>query len=55
MPTLGASLAAVACGWLLEDWPRPLLGTGLTAATSLVLSGVVFFVIRNWLISLRDG
>ena len=42
-------------GWIVDDTLQPLLGTGFTLLVSFVASTVAFFVVRNWLKSLRDG
>ena len=53
MPTLGATMAAMLAGWLIDAALDPLLGTGVTLTLSLVASTVVFFAAKKWLKDLR--
>lgn len=53
MPTVGASVAAMLAGWVIDDMLRPYLGLGLTLMLSLVVSTAVFFFARKWLRELR--
>ena len=53
MVSLGAGLAALLAGWIIDDALQPYLGTGPTLVLSFVGSTVVFFVARKWLRELR--
>lgn len=53
MPTLGASMAALLAGWMIDDLLQPFLGLGATLLLSLVGSTIVFFMARKWLLDLR--
>lgn len=53
MPTLGASMAALLAGWMIDDLLQPFLGLGATLLLSFVGSTVVFFIARKWLLDLR--
>ena len=53
MVSLGAGLAALVAGWIIDDGLQPLLGAGPTLFLSFVGSTVVFFVARNWLREMR--
>jgi hypothetical protein len=55
MPSLGASVAALLAGWMIDDVCQPFLGLGPTLMLSLVGSSLVFFFARKWLRDLRDG
>jgi hypothetical protein len=55
MVYLGAALAAIGAGWLVDDLFQPYLGTGMTLMLSFVVSTVVFFMVRRWLNELRHG
>jgi hypothetical protein len=51
--SLGAGLAAMAAGWIIDDLVQPYLGTGPTLILSFAGSTVAFFVARKWLLDLR--
>jgi hypothetical protein len=53
MPTLGASMAAMLAGWLIDGMFEPYLGMGFTLMLSFVASTIVFFKARTWLRELR--
>ena len=53
MPSIGAGLAALLAGWIVDGLLQPYLGTGVTLLLSLAFSTVVFFVARRWLLELR--
>ena len=55
MPTLVAGIVASLAGWLVEDLLSPLLGMGPTVIVSLVFTSALFFVMRKWLVGLREG
>ena len=44
MVSLGAGLAAMLAGWIIDDALQPYLGTGPTLILSFVGSTVAFFV-----------
>jgi hypothetical protein len=51
--SLGAGLAAMLAGWIIDDALQPYLGTGPTLILSFVGSTVAFFFARRWLLELR--
>ena len=53
MPSLGAGLAAMLAGWMIDAALQPYLGVGLTLMLSFAGSTVVFFVAQKWLKDLR--
>jgi hypothetical protein len=53
MPSLGAGVAAMLAGWMIDAVLQPYLGVGLTLTLSLAGSTVVFFVVQKWLKDLR--
>ena len=53
MPTLVAAAVASLAGWVLDDLLQPYLGMGLTLASTLVASTLIFFYVRRWLVDLR--
>jgi hypothetical protein len=53
MPSIGAGLAALLAGWMVEGLLQPSLGTGATLVLSFVCSTIVFFGARKWLLELR--
>lgn len=53
MPTIGALVLASVAGILIRDWLGPLLGFSLTTLLSLVVSGLVYYFTRRWLLELR--
>jgi hypothetical protein len=44
-----ASLA----GWILDELFQPYLGVGATLFLSFVVSTLIFFYVRRWLLELR--
>jgi hypothetical protein len=40
-------------GWIIDDALQPYLGLGPTLLLSFVVSTVVFFVTRRWLLEMR--
>jgi hypothetical protein len=50
---IGAGLAALLAGWMVESLLQPALGTGVTLLVSFAASTAVFFIARKWLIGLR--
>jgi len=55
MPSLGAGVAAMLVGWIVDEVLQPFLGMGFTLMVSFVVSTVAFFFVRKWLKELRDG
>ena len=55
MVSLGASLAAMLAGWIIDDVFQPFLGTGPTLVLSFVGSTIAFFFARSWLKELRGS
>jgi hypothetical protein len=55
MPTLVAGIVASLAGWLVEDSLSPFLGFGPTVIFSLVFTSALFFILRKWLVGLREG
>ena len=55
MVSLGASLAAMLAGWIIDDVFQPFLGTGPALVLSLAGSTVAFFLARSWLKELRGS
>jgi hypothetical protein len=53
MPSLGAAVAAMLAGWVIDDIVQPVLGLGPTLFLSFVASTIVFFMARKWLLDLR--
>jgi hypothetical protein len=53
MPSLGAGLAAMLAGWMIDAALKPYLGMGLTLVLSFAGSTVVFFVAQKWFKDLR--
>ena len=52
---IGAALAALLLGWIIDALFEPYLGAGVTWILSFVLSTVAFFMVRRWLNELRNG
>ena len=52
---IGAGLAAMLLGWLIDAMFQPYLGTGASLILSFVISTVAFFMVRRWLNELRHG
>ncbi len=55
MPAIGASLAAIVAGWVIDGVFEPYLGVGMTLLLSFAGSTLVFFVALRRLKNLRDG
>ena len=53
MPSLAAAGVASLAGWILDELFEPYLGMGVTLVLSFVVSTLVFFYVRRWLIELR--
>jgi hypothetical protein len=53
MPSLGAALAAMLAGWIIDAALEPFLGTGPTLVLSFAASTVAFFAAKKWLNDLR--
>jgi uncharacterized membrane protein YdjX (TVP38/TMEM64 family) len=53
MPSIGAGLAAMLAGWLIDAVFEPFLGMGATLMLSFVGSTLVFYFARRWLKDLR--
>jgi hypothetical protein len=53
MPSLGAGLAAMLAGWMIDAALEPYFGMGLTLVLSVAGSTVVFFVAQRWFKDLR--
>ena len=54
MPAIGAGLAAMLAGWMIDGALQAYLGSGLTLVLSFVASTVIFFLTHRWLKELRD-
>jgi hypothetical protein len=52
---IGAGLAAILVGSVIDALLQPYLGTGATLILSFVISTVTFFMARRWLNELRNG
>jgi hypothetical protein len=52
---IGAGLAAILVGWVVDALFQSYLGTGATLLLSFVISTVAFFLARRWLNALRNG
>lgn len=55
MTYIGAALAAILVGSVVDALFQPYLGTGATLLLSFVISTVAFFMARRWLNELRNG
>jgi len=55
MPSIGAGVAAMLAGWLVEGLLQPYLGLYATLVVSFACSTWVFFLTRRWLNELRGG
>ena len=55
MTYIGAGLAAILVGSVIDALLQPYLGTGATLILSFVISTVTFFMARRWLNELRNG
>lgn len=53
VPSLAAGIVASLAGWMVDDLVEPYLGMGFAFILSFVLSTVVFYAARKWLIELR--
>jgi hypothetical protein len=53
MPSLGAALAAMLAGWMIDAALEPFLGVSATLVLSFAASTVVFFAAKKWLSDLR--
>ncbi len=53
MPSLVAAAVASLAGWVLDDLIQPYLGMGVTLVLTLVVSTLIFFYVRRWLVDLR--
>ncbi len=53
MPSLVAAAVASLAGWVLDDLFQPYLGMGMTLVMTLVVSTLIFFYVRRWLVDLR--
>jgi uncharacterized membrane protein YdjX (TVP38/TMEM64 family) len=53
--SLGASLAAMLAGLIIDEVFQPFLGTGPTLVLSFAGSTVAFFFARRWLKELRGS
>jgi len=53
VPSLAAAGVASLVGWILDDLFEPYLGMGVTLLLSFVVSTVIFFYVRRWLVDLR--
>ena len=40
-------------GWVLDELFQPYLGMGVTLVLSFVVSTLIFFYVRRWLVALR--
>ena len=53
MPSLAAAGVASLAGWIFDELFAPYLGMGVTLVLSFVVSTLVFFYVRRWLVELR--
>lgn len=53
MPSLAAAGLASLAGWILDEVFQPYLGMSATLMLSFVVSTLVFFYVRRWLVELR--
>jgi uncharacterized membrane protein YjjP (DUF1212 family) len=53
VPSLAAAVVASLAGWMVDDLVQPFLGMGFAFFLSFVVSTVVFYAARKWLIDLR--
>lgn len=53
MTSLGAAMAAMLAGWMIDELLQPFLGVGPTLMLSFVGSTVFFFAAQKWLKDLR--
>jgi hypothetical protein len=53
VPSLAAAGVASLAGWILDSLFEPYLGMGVTLVLSFVVSTLVFFYVRRWLVELR--
>jgi hypothetical protein len=53
VPSLAAAGVASLTGWILDELFQPYLGMGVTLALSFVVSTLIFFYVRRWLVELR--
>jgi uncharacterized membrane protein YdjX (TVP38/TMEM64 family) len=53
MPSIGAGLAAMLAGWVIDAVFEPYLGIGATLMLSFVGSTLAFYFARKWLKDLR--
>jgi len=53
VPTLAAAGLASVAGWLLDELFEPYLGMSVTLVLSFVVSTLLFFYVRRWLVELR--
>ena len=53
MPSLAAAGVASLAGWVLDELIQPYLGMGVTLVLSFVVSTLIFFYVRRWLVELR--
>ena len=53
MPSLAAAGVASLAGWVLDELFEPYLGMGVTLLISFVVSTLVFFYVRRWLVEMR--
>ena len=55
MPSLGASVAALLAGWLLDGLIAPLVDPTTRLIVGLVGTIAVWVIVLRWLRRLRDG
>jgi hypothetical protein len=55
MPALGASVAAMLAGWVLDGLIAPLVDDGTRLIAGLIFTTIVWFMVLRWLRRLRDG
>ncbi|MEZ5289607.1 MAG: hypothetical protein R2745_00850 [Vicinamibacterales bacterium] len=55
MPSLGASVAAMLAGWVLDDVLAPYVGFGTRLVVGLVATSILWVLVFQWLRRLRDG
>jgi hypothetical protein len=53
VPSLAAAGVASLAGWVLDELFEPYLGMGITLLISFVVSTLVFFYVRRWLVEMR--
>jgi len=53
VPSLAAAGVASLAGWIFDELFERYLGMGVTLLLSFVVSTLIFFYVRRWLLELR--